>query len=455
MKSIILAGGSGTRLWPLSRELYPKQFIKLLSESLFQKTLKRAILFSHPEDIFIVTNEKQKFLVLDQIAEMKIKIPKENVIIEPIARNTLPAIYYAVLKIAESGHSIVSVFPSDHVIAINSNYKSVFKKAVDLADKYIVTFGIKPNKPHTGYGYIKPGEKINGGFKVEKFVEKPDKHKAKEFIEKGYLWNSGMLLFNTKIFIEECKRLASEIVEAFENGGDLAEIYSSLPNISVDYGLLEKSNKVAVVKLDVNWNDVGSFDALYEIMKKDSSKNAIKGNCIVIDSKNNLLYSERLLAAIGLEELIVVDTRDAILICSRKDAQKVKEVVRILKNIGDSRAESHTIVYKPWGSYTVLEENQFYKIKRITVLPKKRLSLQMHYHRSEHWVVVKGTAKVQVGDKEFLLRSGESAFVPAGVKHRLENPGLVPLEVIEVQIGEYLSEDDIIRIEDDFGRLQS
>ncbi len=452
MKSIILAGGSGTRLWPLSRELYPKQFIKLLGESLFQKTLKRALLVSDPDDIYVVTNEKQKFLVLDQIAEINLKIPKENIIIEPIARNTLPAVYYAVLKIVENGHCIVSVLPSDHLIAINSNYKSVFEKAKKLANKYIVTFGIKPDRPHTGYGYIKPGEKIGDGFIVEKFVEKPSIDKAEEFIKEGYLWNSGMFMFDTQIFVEECKKFVPEIVEAFENGKDISEIYASLPNISIDYGILEKSDRVAVVKLETEWNDLGSFDALYEIMEKDEHKNAVKGNCIVLDSSNNLLYSERLLAAIGLKDLIVVDTRDAILICSRKDSQKVKDVVKILKNAGDIRAECHATVYKPWGSYTVLEENKFYKIKRITVLPKKRLSLQMHYHRSEHWVVVRGTAKVQVGDREFLLRSGESTFVPAGVKHRLENPGLVPLEVIEVQIGEYLKEDDIVRFEDDFGR---
>jgi mannose-1-phosphate guanylyltransferase/mannose-6-phosphate isomerase len=277
---------------------------------------------------------------------------------------------------------------------------------------------------------------------------------AETYLKEGYLWNSGMFLFDTQVFIEECKKHALEVVQAFEDG-DISEAYLKVPEISIDYGLMEKTDRAAVVPLETFWSDVGSFDALYEVMDKNSNGNAVRGDCISINSKNNLLYSERLIAAVGVEDMIVVDTKDAILVCSRKDSQKVKDVVKLLKERSDERAEFHRTVYRPWGSFTVLEEGQFYKIKRVTVLPKRRLSLQMHHHRSEHWVVVRGTAKVTIGDNEFLLRSGESTFVPSGVKHRLENPGLLPLEVIEVQIGEYLGEDDIVRFQDDFGRTEN
>ncbi len=449
MKTVILAGGKGTRLWPLSREEFPKQFLKIFNDkSLLQETLERALLFSKPDEVYIVTNEKYRFMVIQHIRELNVDIPDDNVILEPLAKNTLPAIFYGVKTILEnSGNDIVAVLPSDHLIKVNDSYIEAFKVARELAEEYLVTFGIKPNKPHTGYGYIKPGKPLKGGFKVEKFVEKPDYETAKRYVEEGYLWNSGMFMFSMDIFMEECAKHAPEIVLAFEE--DVKTAYKKSPEISIDYGLMEKTDRAAVVPLDVFWSDVGSFDAIYEIMEKDKNENAVKGEVISIDSRNNLIIGESLIATIGIENAIIVDSGDAILVCSREESQKVRDVVKLLKKRGDKRAEVHRTIYRPWGSFTILEEGQFYKIIKIKVLPKRGLGLRMHYHRSEHWVVVRGTAKVEVDGKEFLLRTGESTFVPAGVKYRLENPGILPLEIIEVQIGEYLGEDDIVRFEED------
>jgi mannose-1-phosphate guanylyltransferase/mannose-6-phosphate isomerase len=454
MKTLVLAGGSGTRLWPLSRELFPKQFIKLFdNSSLFQKTIKRALLLSNPDDVYIVTNKDQRFMVVEQISEIDAKIPPENILAEPLAKNTLPAIYYGFMTIAQNNAKSVAVLPSDHLIEANESYRTAFEIAEKLAENYLVTFGVKPTHPHPGYGYIKPGKKLEGGYKVEKFVEKPDVQKAMAYLKEGYLWNSGMFLFDVQTFMNECKRHAQEVVAAFE-ANSIEEAYLKVPKTSIDYGLMELTDRAAVVPLDTFWSDIGSFDSLYDAMERNGNGNAVRGECILIDSRNNLLFGERLVAAVGIKDAIVVDTKDAILVCPRKDAQRVRDVVEILKERKDERAEIHRTVYRPWGSYTVLEEGQFYKIKRITILPKRRLSLQMHMHRSEHWVVVKGSARVTIGDKEFWLRNGESTFVPSGSKHRLENPGLLPLEVIEVQIGEYLGEDDIVRFEDDFGRCE-
>ncbi len=454
--TLILAGGKGTRLWPLSREDYPKQFYNIFNRSLFQKTVERALIFSKPEEILIVTNKRYKFRVFDDLEEMEASIPKENILMEPVAKNTLPAIYFGIKKVIEDDglDDSIAVLPSDHFVEPDDDYKKAFEEAMKISERYLVTFGIKPKRPHTGYGYIKPGKKIEfssgRAFEVEKFVEKPDWDKAKEYVDSGYLWNSGMFMFNIRLFMKECELHQPSLVNLFEL--PVAEAYSKLPEISIDYGIMEKTDKAAVVKLNSFWSDVGSFDSLYEIFEKDGAGNAIRGECIALHSRNNLVYGGRLTAIIGVEDLVVVDTKDAVLVCRRKDSQKVREVVEILKKRNDKRAEVHRTAYRPWGSYTVLEENQFYKIKRLTVKPKKRLSLQKHYHRSEHWVVVKGTAKITVDSEERLLKNGESTFIPAGTVHRLENPGLIPLEVIEVQIGEYLDESDIERFEDDFER---
>ncbi|MDV3104335.1 mannose-1-phosphate guanylyltransferase/mannose-6-phosphate isomerase [Thermococcus waiotapuensis] len=463
MKTLILAGGKGTRLWPLSRELMPKQFVRFLDgESLFQKTVERALKFSKPAEIFVVTNEEYKFRVLDDLEELGVELPAENIFLEPVGKNTLPAIYWGVKRIEETfGDSVVAVLPSDHLIEVNEAYEKAFARAEKLARDYLVTFGIKPTRPHTGYGYIRPGEAIKEGdrvlgYRVAEFKEKPDLETAKKYVESGYYWNSGMFAFRTEVFLEEAKKHTPEVAKAFEEES-VERAYELVPEISVDYGVMEKTDKAAVVPLNVYWNDLGSFDAIYEALEKDEDGNAVvmKGKRtyhIGVNSKNNLIMAERLTATVGVEDLIIIDTDDALLIAHRGEGQKVKEVYKHLKEKNDERALVHKTAYRPWGSYTVLEENDRYKIKRMTVLPGKKLSLQMHHHRSEHWVVVKGTAKVRIGDREILLRPGESTFIPAGTVHRLENPGKIVLEVIETQIGEYLGEDDIVRFEDDFGR---
>ena len=447
MKTLILAGGKGTRLWPLSRELMPKQFIKLFSESLFQKTVRRALYHSSPDEIYVITNKEYRFRVLDDLEELGVKIPEENVILEPEAKNTLPAIC---LGIKVAGEGKFAVLPSDHLIEADEGYLRAFRVAEKLSDSHLVTFGISPTRPHTGYGYIRPGKKLDGGFEVEQFKEKPSAELAEEYVSKGYFWNSGMFVFDSKIFVEELEKHAPEFMKVFEEG---EKAYEHIPEASIDYAILEKSERVAVVPINTFWSDLGNFDSIYEVMERDDEGNAIKSNdFIALDSKNNLVITQRLTALIGVEDSIIIDTDDALLIAKRGEAEKVREVYKLLAERNDKVVEIHRTAYRPWGCYTVLEENTGYKIKRITVKPGKRLSLQRHYHRSEHWVVVKGTARVIVDGREVLLRSGESTFVPAGAIHRIENPGKVPLEVIEIQIGEYLEEDDIERFEDDFGR---
>lgn len=444
MKTIILAGGSGTRLFPLSREEFPKQFIRIFDDrTLFQHTVRRALLLSESEDIYIVANEKHKFRVIDQLKE--IGVENANLIFEPASRNTLPAVVYALIGVEDDAK--VAVMPADHMIDANDDFVKAFADAEKLADDYIVTFGVRPTHPHTGYGYIKPGKAVSSGYLVEKFVEKPDLKTAEWLIKEGCFWNSGIFVFSKNRFLRECEKHAPEVLDLL-NETD----YNSLPEISIDKGVMEKTDKAAVIPLNTSWSDVGSFDAIYELHEKDEKGNALKGEVISIDSEDNLAISERLLALVGVEDLAVIDTGDVVLVSSKRDSQKIRDVVKILKQKRDSRVEVHRTAYRPWGSYTILEEGTFYKIKRLTVLPKRRLSLQRHYHRSEHWIVVKGTARVVVDGEERLLRNGESTFIRAGELHRLENPGMIPLEIIEVQIGEYIDEGDIERIENDFGR---
>ncbi len=458
MTNIILCGGSGTRLWPISRTLLPKQFVKLFNDkSLFQLTLQRNT--NYCAKTLIVSNSEQYFLALDQTQEVA-SATNINYLLEPIGRNTAPAIALACLTLPRE--EIVLVTPSDHLIKDEAAYEAVLQKAKEAAQKdFLVTFGIKPTFAETGFGYIEAS-----GDDVKAFHEKPDFQKATQYVEAGnYYWNSGMFCFKVGVFLKELQKYSPHIYEASQKALE-QEIYSassgvvkieearmlSIPEDSIDYAVMEKSPKVKVIPSDIGWSDLGSFDALYDELPKDENGNTINENYIQIESKNNLIYgNERKIATVDIEDLIIVDTGDALLISKKGSSQKVKKVVEQVR-ANTQLHNIHLTVHRPWGTYTILEDNPKYKIKRIEVKPGSKLSLQKHFHRSEHWTIVSGTAVVTLGDKEILLRANESIYIPMGEVHRLQNDGKLPLVVIETQIGDYLGEDDIIRVQDDYKR---
>jgi len=474
MKALVLAGGSGTRLWPLSRKNYPKQFLKLNSDrSLLQQTVERLLKVYPPEDIVVMTNSKYKFHVISDmnaLSDSKHLPPVSNMILEPAGRNTAPAIAlgikYCLEKLGCKEDEVLFICPSDHIIRPVDKFAGYIRLSEEIAQKgQIVTFGIKPTRPETGYGYIKAGKpaSLQAGrpdgryFKVEKFAEKPDIKTAREYVNEGnYFWNSGMFAFSIGTMMKEFGKHAPGIKKMLDMSfDDLVSNFKDMPDISIDYAVAEKSNRIAILPLDLYWNDIGSWDSLYDVVDKDDMGNVRMGDTISIDTKDTLVISsKRLISTIGIEDCLIIDTDDAVLVAKKGEAQKVREIVNKLKADNRKEALEHLTTYRPWGSYTVLEEGGRYKIKRIVVNPGERLSLQMHYHRSEHWVVVRGAAKVTIGDKDVHIHENESAYVPKSTLHRLENPGKVPLEIIEVQNGEYVGEDDIVRVDDVYGRTK-
>lgn len=460
MKIIILAGGGGTRLFPLSRTALPKQFLKVNDEqSLLAQTVKRFLPVAKPADIVIVTNQKYYHHVQHELAACG--AGDAHVLLEPTGRNTAPAIAFAARycteKLGADEREVLFVTPSDHIIRPIENFVQCVQQAVSAAahDK-IVTFGIKPDKPETGYGYIQAGEPYGSGYVVKSFREKPDQETAEQYLAEGnYYWNSGMFAFTIGCLIKELQDYQPEVFTLTEAPWkELVANFDQMPNISFDYAVAEKSERVVTIPLTAYWNDIGSWDAIYDVLDKDSQGNAVKGDCLPIDCSNTLMLGRsRLIAGIGLEGLLVVETDDVILVAKQGESQKVKELVGELKQRGRREADEHTTVFRPWGSYSVLGEGPGYKMKKIVVAPGQRLSLQLHYHRSEHWVVIGGTAKVTIGDTDQMVHKNQSVFIPASTRHRLENPGRLPLEIIEVQNGDYLEEDDIVRFDDVYGRV--
>lgn len=465
IQPVILAGGTGSRLWPLSRELYPKQLLQLMGDtSLLQTTVLRVSQLVEVLPPLLVVGEEHRFITRSQVDSLGLQ--ECNILLEPIGRNTAPAVCGAVEYCAQelSEDTVLLVLPADHLILRKDAFQEAVAEAVDLAvDGKIVTFGIEPQHPETGYGYIEQGE----GSSVRSFREKPDLETAKSYLEKGnYFWNSGMFAFTIKTFREEMERLAPEMLSCMRESvllgrrdGNFFRLDEGAmgrsPSDSIDYALMEKTNRAAVVAADLDWSDIGSWHALWEVSEKDADGNVTHGDVLLQDTKNCLIRSENMLVAtVGLEDVLVVETSDAILVAPLSRAQDVKKIVTRLKKDNRSEFKLHRTVHRPWGSYTVLEQQERYQIKRITVSPGSKLSLQMHHHRHEHWVMVSGTARITNGDKVFLLYENQSTYIPAGTNHRLENPGVMDLELIEVQNGSYLGEDDIVRFEDDYGRQE-
>jgi mannose-1-phosphate guanylyltransferase/mannose-6-phosphate isomerase len=472
LHAVVLAGGSGTRFWPLSRETCPKQMLNVVGEdSLLRQTIKRINGLVPPENIWIVTTEDKAQDMRFHLEPLGPFAKRIQFMSEPVGRNTAPAIGLAAMTVNHLfPESIMVVMPSDHAIPDKEKFLDDLKVAIEGAKKdYLVTFGIEPNKPETGYGYIKIDNfsraRVDGLFKVERFVEKPNLETAKAYLSDGmYFWNSGIFVWKTSKILSEIETHLPDLYQALKKielvllepnkPNELNKLYSSLNSISIDYGVMERSSDVLMVPSTFRWSDLGSWTALDEMIVKDDSGNIVKGNAVDLGSQNSTIFaSERLVATIGLKDMVVVDTPDATLVTTKEKVQEVKKVVELLKQNGREEHILHKTVERPWGAYTVLEKGQGYKIKRITLKPGSRLSLQLHRKRSEHWVVVQGVAEVTRENETYLVHTNESTYIPVNSKHRLENPGKDSLQIIEVQNGEYLGEDDIERFSDDYGRI--
>lgn len=465
---VILSGGSGSRLWPLSRTAYPKQLLALTSErSLLQETLLRLQGLPDLAKPLMVCNHEHRFLVAEQMRE--IDVAPQVLMLEPIGRNTAPAIAVAALYLAERApDALMLVLASDHVISNVPAFHECAQRAFEVANQgHLVTFGIVPSAPETGYGYIQRGEKLNnnGAYQVARFVEKPDTQTAQQYLASGdYLWNSGMFVFPIQKLLEELEKFHPEILEHCREA--LTQAYSDLdfyrlheesfaacPSLSIDYAVMEKTANAAVVPSDIGWSDVGSWSALWEHQPKDENGNVARGEAFLHESSNCYINADkRFVAAVGVENLIIAETTDAVLVAHKDHAQDVKKVVEWLQKEKRGEHQTHRHVYRPWGSYEGVERGERFQVKRIIVKPGEKLSLQMHHHRAEHWIVVSGTAEVTVNDQVSLVSENESVYIPLGAMHRLHNPGRIPLHLIEVQSGPYLGEDDIVRVEDIYGR---
>ena len=458
---VIMAGGSGTRLWPLSRAAHPKQFLRLHGEgTMLQATVKRLSGLDIQASITIC-NEEHRFFVAEQLREID---KLGSIILEPVGRNTAPAIALAALTAKDD--PLLLVLAADHVIQDEDAFREAVIRAIPFAEAgKLVTFGIVPNAPHTGYGYIKRGKDLGEGFEVDAFVEKPSSDVAQDYFSSGdYYWNSGMFLFRASNYLEELKKSRPDILEQCQGSvmdvkTDLdflridKDMFESCPAESVDYAVMEKTSHAVVVQMDAGWSDIGSWSSLWDISEKDGEGNSTHGDVILHNTHNSYVRTDdKLVAVIGVDDLVIVSTKDALMVAHKNSVQDVKMITEVLKFQARSEWLLSREVYRPWGKYDSIDSGERYQAKRITVKPGAKLSVQMHHHRAEHWVVVSGTARVTNGDKTFLLSENESTYIPVGVVHALENPGKVELELIEVQSGSYLGEDDIVRFEDRYGR---
>lgn len=465
MIPVILSGGSGTRLWPLSRGQYPKQFLPLVSErTMLQETVLRLVGLPAMQAPIAVCNEQHRFMLAEQLWEIG-SLPSA-IILEPMGKNTAPAVALAALTAKPD--DVLLVLPADHVISNTQVFQQAVIEAGTLAEQgFLVTFGIVPTEPQTAYGYIKRSTIKQGvAYGVEAFVEKPDSQTAQQYIDSGdYFWNSGMFAFKADTFLQELAKFNPQMLAICREVSQTATVdldftrldknlFATCPADSIDYAVMEKTTKAVVIPLDAGWNDVGSWSALWQVTAKDTCGNAISGDVITIDSHNSYIHAEhKLVTVIGVDNLIIVQTDDALMIAAKDRVQDVKQVVDKLNQDGRKEAQLHRKIYRPWGHYDLVDSGERYQTKRIVVKPKAQLSLQKHHHRAEHWVVVKGTALITKGDEQHLISENESIYIPLGVIHRLENPGVIPLEIVEVQSGSYLGDDDIIRFGDSYGRV--
>lgn len=459
---IIMAGGSGSRLWPLSRTLYPKQFLAITSDNtMLQETIERLSSIEHAAPL-LICNEEHRFIVAEQLRQKKYK--HNGIILEPVGRNTAPAVALAALQALQLDEDpLLLVLAADHTIQHAERFTKAIMEAIPIAESgKLMTFGIKPDCPETGYGYIAKGDSLSDKiYNVKRFVEKPNEQKAREYLaSNNYLWNSGIFMFKAKVYLDELRKFRPDILEACisamqNTSKDLdfirldVDCFNNCPDVSIDYAVMEKTDKAVVIGMDAKWNDVGSWSSIWDVSDKDSTGNVKRGDVLTEKTTNSYIYSQnKLVATVGIDNLVVVETKDAVLVANMQSVQDVKGIVQQLKTLGRTEHLQHREVFRPWGSHDAVADAPRYHVKRVTVLPGQKTAMQVHFNRAEHWIVVSGTAKVHHSDKSFLVSENESTYIPVGIAHSIENPGKIPLEIIEVRTGSYLGEDDVLRTEE-------